>query len=120
VATWLVLRSQYYVAAATGSPETVAVYRGVSGSVIGIDLSSVADRTDIPVSALPTFRQSDVADGIQAKDRSDAERIVANLRQEACAKVRAQRRAAIAAAKKSKTKSKPTPPPLPAYCTAQP
>jgi PPM family protein phosphatase len=128
VATWLALRAQYYVGATSGATQTVAVYRGVSGSVVGIDLSSVADSTDLPVSALPPFRQSDVHDGIQAKNRDDAERIVANLRAEACARVRSQQRRAQQAVAKPRPKASasakptpsPSPSPLPAYCRSTP
>jgi PPM family protein phosphatase len=124
IATWLALRAQYYVGTASGPLQTVAVYRGVSGSVVGIDLSSVADSTDIPVSALPPFRQSDVQDGIQAKSRDDAVRIVANLRAEACARVRTQQQRAPQptpkpspqASASAKPSASPSPSPLPSYC----
>jgi protein phosphatase len=84
VATWLYTRQQYYVGATADAAENVAVYRGVSGSVLGVDLSSVSDRTDLPVAALPEFEQNHVRNGIDATSRTDAERIVATLRRDAC------------------------------------
>ena len=84
VGTWLYARSQYYVGADKGATPTVAVYRGVSGSVLGLDLSSVDERTDLPIAALPDFEQTHVRNGIDASSRSDAREIVARLRADAC------------------------------------
>ena len=106
VATWVVLRHQYYVGYTTSN--TVGVYRGVSGSFIGIDLSHLDQSTDLPVNVLPDFEQPRVHDGIQAKNQADAERIVAELRKEACDKIAADAKQAAG------KKRKPAPPP--AYC----
>ena len=84
VGTWLYARSQYYVGATKDATPTVGVYRGVSGTVLGIDLASLDQRTDIPISALPDFEQAHVRNGIDASSRSDARRIVATLRTDAC------------------------------------
>jgi protein phosphatase len=82
--TWLYTRTQYYVGVAKGSAETVGVYRGVSGSVLGLNLSSLDQRTDLPVAALPDFEQTHVRNGIDASSRSDARTIVSRLRVDAC------------------------------------
>jgi hypothetical protein len=52
-----------------------------------------------------------VHDGIQAKSRADAERIVAELRRETCDKIASDARQA---ARSKKNKQKPPPPPT--YC----
>ena len=83
VGSWLYIRDQYYLATA-GDPAYVSVYRGVHGSFLGFDLSSVDVQTNIPVSALPDDDQARLADRIQASDRDDALRIVATLRTDAC------------------------------------
>ena len=109
VATWITLRHQYYVGV-TGS-QTVGVYRGVSGSFAGVDLSSLDQSTDLPVAALPDFEKTRINDGIQAKNKTDAQRIVSELRSETCDKAASDaRKAARAAGKNAK------PAPLPAYC----
>jgi len=109
VATWITLRHQYYVGV-TGS-QTVGVYRGVSGSFAGVDLSSLDQSTDLPVAALPDFDKTRIHDGIQAKNKTDAQRIVSELRSETCDKAASDaRKAARAAGKNAK------PAPLPAYC----
>jgi protein phosphatase len=106
VATWVTLRHQFYVGIT--SSNTVGVYRGVSGSFAGVDLSHLDESTDLPVTALPDFERPRVHDGIQAKNRADAVRIVAVLRKETCDKIAAD--AKQAAGKKRK------PPPPPTYC----
>ena len=73
---WAYVRSQYYVGI---DGEQVAVYRGVTGSVAGLDLSTVAMRTDLGTQRLDRLARTRVENGIVAKDRADAERIVAQL-----------------------------------------
>ena len=106
VATWVALRQQFYVGVTASN--TVGVYRGVSGSFAGVDLSHLDESTDLPFTALPDFERPRVHDGIQAKNRADAVRIVAVLRKETCDKIAAD--AKQAAGKKRK------PPPPPTYC----
>jgi PPM family protein phosphatase len=108
VATSVVLHHQYYVGV-TGS-NTVGVYRGVSGSFVGVDLSHLDQSTDLPVNVLPQFEQPRVHDGIQAKNRADALRIVGELRKETCDKIAADAKQA----RRGKKKAKPAPPPT--YC----
>jgi protein phosphatase len=70
------VRSQFYVGV---DGEQVAVYRGVTGSVAGMSLSSVDSRTDLATERLDTLARSRVERGIVAKDRPDAMQIVARL-----------------------------------------
>jgi protein phosphatase len=119
VGTWLYARSQYYVGVADAGTPTVGVYRGVGGSVLGIDLASLDERTDIPVSALPDFEQAHLRSGIDASSRSDARRIVAALRNDACpAPVTSPVSPAPAgtASPKPSAAATPTATPPPAYC----
>ena len=121
VGTWLYARSQYYVGIAKSSTPTVGIYRGVSGSVLGVDLASLDERTDIPVSALPDFEQAHLRNGIDATSRNDARRIVAALRGDACPtptnNAPSPAPTGSAAAKSSpKPSATPTAPPTPAYC----
>ncbi|HVE98542.1 MAG TPA: protein phosphatase 2C domain-containing protein [Mycobacteriales bacterium] len=76
-AGWAVVRSQYYVGAES---DRVAIFRGVQGSVLGIDLSSVHSTSEVMVSSLPDFARTEVAAGIHADGLSDAEEIVDRLR----------------------------------------
>jgi PPM family protein phosphatase len=103
-----VLHHQFYVGITDSN--TVGVYRGVSGSFAGIDLSHLDQSTDLPVNVLPEFEQPRVHDGIQAKNRADAERIVTELRKETCAKIAADAKQAT----RGKKNQKPAPPPT--YC----
>ena len=108
VATWVVLRHQFYVGVTASN--TVGVYRGVSGSVVGVDLSHLDQSTDLPVNVLPQYRQSQVRDGIPAKNHADAVRIVADLRKETCDKIATEAKQAV----RGKKNAKPAPPPT--YC----
>ena len=76
VAGWAYVRTQYYVGA---DQQHVAIFRGVSGSVAGIDLSSVATVSDVGVDRLGELDAARLEKGIVAKDRSDAERILQRL-----------------------------------------
>jgi PPM family protein phosphatase len=74
------VRGQYYVGvSATDAGEEVAVFRGVSGSVGGLQLAEVTARPGIRVDDLPAFEQRRVRQGIQADGQSDAEAIVERL-----------------------------------------
>ncbi len=81
-AGWAYVRTQYYVGAKS---EHVAIFRGVSGSVAGVDLSSVATVSDIGVDRLGELDAARVEKGIVAKDRTDAERILERLTAQAVA-----------------------------------
>jgi PPM family protein phosphatase len=108
VATWVTLRHQYYVGITNS--QTVGIYRGVSGSFVGIDLSKLDQSSDLPVDALPDFEKPRIRDGIQAKNHTDAQRIVTELRKETCDKAASDARAAARASKNAR------PAPLPPYC----
>jgi protein phosphatase len=110
VATWVVLRHQFYVGVTASN--TVGVYRGVSGSFLGVDLTHLDQSTDLPVNQLPAFRQPQVRDGIQAKSQADAQRIVAELRKETCDRIATDAKQAA----RAKKNAKPAPPPT--YCRA--
>jgi protein phosphatase len=73
---WAYVRSQYYVGV---QGEQVAIFRGVSGSVAGVEFAEVAERTDLTTERLDRLARSRVERGIVAKDRPDAEQIVARL-----------------------------------------
>jgi protein phosphatase len=72
------VQAQYYVGDSTGK---VAVFRGVSGSMLGLSLHRVRERSEVPVTALPAYEESRVRQGVNAAGIADAQRIVDNLRQ---------------------------------------
>ncbi|MCE0761855.1 protein phosphatase 2C domain-containing protein [Pseudonocardia kujensis] len=70
---------QYYVGT---EAQQVVIYQGVRGSVLGVPLQTVAERTDITLSDLPEDARSTVAAGIPASDGLDSARgTVARLHQ---------------------------------------
>ncbi|WP_331461783.1 MULTISPECIES: PP2C family serine/threonine-protein phosphatase [unclassified Arthrobacter] len=73
--TWT--QTRYYVGA---SDNNVAIYNGVSQSLGPIRLSTVTERTDIPVDSLPEYQRNRVEGTIPAKDLLHAEQIVEDLR----------------------------------------
>jgi PPM family protein phosphatase len=79
-AGWSYLRSQYYVGI---DDDVVAIYRGVDGSVAGIELASVEERTDLDIARLSVVARGRVERGIVAEDRADADEIVRRLEENA-------------------------------------
>ena len=75
-AGWAYVRSQYYVGT---DDDHVAVFRGVTGSVAGLDLSSLEERTELRTDQLGELDAARVEKGIVAKDKADARRIVQRL-----------------------------------------
>ncbi len=73
---WAYVRSQYYVGV---EGDEVAIFRGVHGSVAGVEFAEVAERTDLTTERLDRLSLSRVERGIVARDRPDAESIVARL-----------------------------------------
>lgn len=75
---------QYYVAA---DGEQVVIYQGIQASLPGISLHEVYETQDMQLSELPTFRRSQVVEGMQADDLNDARAIIERLRSfaETCA-----------------------------------
>jgi protein phosphatase len=115
--TFLYIRTQYYVGVSAGPPPQVAVYRGVSGSVLGLDLFRLSEHTDLPVSALPDFEQAKVSDTIPASSQSDAERIVQSLREQACT---AATPSPTTTPSPRRPSARPAPTPTPTYCADAP
>ncbi len=77
VALYRASQSQYFVGV---SNDHVAIYRGVDADLPLIPLNSVEQETDIPLSALTSVNRDLVVDGIEARDRADADATVARLR----------------------------------------
>jgi PPM family protein phosphatase len=70
-------QQQYYVASDNGQ---VAIYKGVNGSIAGIQLSHVYSTTpQVAVTSLPTASQDRVRSSITATSLSDAQAIVSTL-----------------------------------------
>jgi serine/threonine protein phosphatase PrpC len=79
--TWAYVRSQYYVGVDAGH---VVVFRGVKGSVAGIDLQTVEERTTLGTERLTDVERESLEDGIVAHDARDARAIVLRLISAAC------------------------------------
>jgi protein phosphatase len=75
-AGWAWTQRQYYVGVAGGN---VAVYKGVEGTLAGIELSKVDHTAPVAVASLPAFERKQVENGIHAGGRSEADRIVERL-----------------------------------------
>ena len=75
-AGWAWTRNQYYVGV---DGDRVAIYRGIEGTLAGIDLSKVDRTLPLPVADLPEFERKRVQDGIPAADRAEAEAIAERL-----------------------------------------
>ncbi|MHA7240635.1 PP2C family protein-serine/threonine phosphatase [Arthrobacter sp. TMS1-12-1] len=75
--TWT--QTRYYVA---DSDNRVAIYTGVPQRVGPISLSELYEVTDIPVSNLPEYQRSQLANTLPAVSLEEAERIVGDLRSE--------------------------------------
>ncbi len=76
--TYAYVRNQFYVGVDGGQ---VAIFRGVTGQVAGVPLSTVAKRTDLAAARVDALASSRLERGIVARDRTDAEQIVARLEQ---------------------------------------
>ena len=74
---WRYVQSQYYVG--FDNQGNVSVLRGVSGTVAGVSLSSVAETTNLNRDDLQPVARNRVREGISAASRSDAARIVSEL-----------------------------------------
>jgi len=73
---WRWTQAQYFVGA---EGEQVAVYRGINTAVGPMHLYSLVDTSNMRLNDLVEVAQQGVRDGIPAKDRADADRIIANL-----------------------------------------
>jgi PPM family protein phosphatase len=74
---WQYTQDQYYVGATDGGQ--LAIFRGVPGEIAGFDLSSVNETSPARLEDLTTVAQDRVKQGIQADDRPDAQRRLAEL-----------------------------------------
>lgn len=84
VITVVYINHQWYVAPQAGK---VAVFQGVQGSAAGVALSHRKALTNIPVTALPQDDREHLSHGIDASGgRTGADRVVADLRNDACAR----------------------------------
>ena len=82
--------SRYYLAEASGS---VAIYNGLPGSLLGVELNVLTERTDITVTDLPRFYQRAVTNTIATAGLDGAHDSVDELRwrAERCVAVRKER-----------------------------
>jgi PPM family protein phosphatase len=74
---WQYTQDQYYVGATDAGQ--LAIFRGVPGEIAGFDLSSVNETSSARLDDLTTVAQDRVKQGIQADDRPDAQRRLAEL-----------------------------------------
>ena len=79
-AGWAYVRSQYFVGV---DGRRVAVFRGVTGSIAGVKLSTVDRRSDVTTDQLSALDMARVRHGILARDRPDAVRILLQLENQA-------------------------------------
>jgi protein phosphatase len=68
--------NSWYVGASGGE---VAIFRGLPGTIMGIRVSELQERTDIKVASLIEIEQERVREGKTAATRSEAQEIVRNL-----------------------------------------
>ena len=80
--TWS--QSQYFVATTPGTTgEVVAVFRGPTEPLFGVDLSRLVETSTVGVAELPEFEQDQVSGTIVAENLNDARDIVQRLADEA-------------------------------------
>lgn len=70
-------QSQYFVGESNGY---VTIYRGIPQGILGVQLSSVVEQTDLPVTSLPSYDQNQLGETIAAQSLSDAHSIVDHLK----------------------------------------
>ncbi|MDP9240314.1 MAG: protein phosphatase 2C domain-containing protein [Actinomycetota bacterium] len=79
-AGWNYLLAQYYVGSTPDG--AIAIYRGVSGGVAGIELHRLDQRTDLLVSDLQPAARGQLHSGIPATSRRNAEQVLDRLRRQ--------------------------------------
>jgi protein phosphatase len=75
---WQYTQSQYYVGKT--DDDYVAVFRGVRGSIGGVRLSDIAQRSELTMAQLQPVARRQVQQGIPAQSRTDANNIMRRLR----------------------------------------
>ncbi len=73
---WRYLQGQYYVGVQDGN---VAIFRGVNQSLAGISLSSLVQRTDLPITQVPAGSQDMIKQTIAKGSLSSAQSLVGGL-----------------------------------------
>lgn len=110
-------RAQWYVGATKDSPRTVALFQGFNASLIGVSLSSVNQRSRVPLDALDIFERQQVKNGIQVTGRAAGQQKLAELQQDACTNLAGQLppppRPSPTPARSTRTRTSPTPKPSP-------
>jgi protein phosphatase len=76
---WRYTQDQYYVGTDGGK---VAIFQGINQSVVGINLSHVHQRTDIPLSGVPSPDSSTIQATTSPGSLAAAETVVANIRKD--------------------------------------
>jgi protein phosphatase len=76
-AGWRYTQTQYYVGEDSGN---VAIYRGINQTLAGLKLSSIYQRTPIPLAAVPVTDQGAIRSTISATSLVRAQAIVGNIR----------------------------------------
>jgi len=77
-AAWSWSQTQYYVGESDG---VVTIYRGFNGDLVGVELSSPYESSDVDLNRLSDFDAARVREGIEAGNLADAHRTVENLAQ---------------------------------------
>jgi PPM family protein phosphatase len=76
---WRYTQDQYYVGTDGGQ---VAIFQGINQSVAGINLSHVHQRTDIPLSGVPSPDSSTIRATVSASSLAAAQAVVTNIRKD--------------------------------------